>query len=366
MRVAIVGGGAGGLIAGLSLLRSRKGKDLAITIYEREPDAYTTLCGEGIRLETLERFRAFESKPYVAETFRGASWHFPGGVRIDVDDPCGTIERCDWIPAMAEEFRRQGGQYRTGEKISPERAEQLAKENDLVIGADGPGSQVRKVVGGHHDVMLGIQYRVERAGFATDRLQFHTDKRYSSEYAWVFPKGDILNVGLLADGPDSWPRLDAYMAEQGVHGKIVKKEAYPIGFNGTKVQKGNIVLIGDAGGLTNPVTKGGLAAIIYSTEILVDCVERDAISEYEQRIFAHPIMDRSFREGLVYLRKWSNEDFERMTRFAPKVMNAGDASASAKRAYWWPLLKTAAANPSKWNGMRVLSKAMGVSRRYSW
>ena len=33
-----------------------------------------------------------------------------------------------------------------------------------------------------------------------ERLEFYTDKDYSEEYSWVFPRGEIMNVGLLASG----------------------------------------------------------------------------------------------------------------------------------------------------------------------
>lgn len=365
MKVEIVGGGAAGCIVGLSLLKSRRGHEIDVTIREREAEAYTTLCGEGIRLATLDRFRAFDSRPYVAESFVGAAWHFPGPVTVNVDDPCGTIERCDWIPAMAAEFQKLGGKYVTGEKVTPDRARELAAQCDLLVGADGPGSQVAKLTPEHrHTTMLGIQYRVERGGYHTDRLQFHTDKRFSSEYSWVFPKGDILNVGLLADGDDPWSRLDAYMAQQGVAGKVVKKEAYPIGFSGRNVQKGNVVLVGDAGGLTNPVTKGGLAAIIHAAEVLTACVEEDRLFEYGPRIARHPISSRKFDDAVAIMRKWSDADFARLAKHAPRVMTVG--AGSAKRKYAWPLVKALATNPGKIRDVLVLADAMGLSREYSW
>lgn len=365
MKVEIVGGGAAGCIVALSLLASRRGAEIDVTVREREPEAYTTLCGEGIRIATLERFRAFDSKPYLAETFKGAAWHFPGPVTVNVDDPCGTLERCDWIPAMSAEIVRRGGKYVTGEKVTPDRARELAASCDLLVGADGPGSQVAKLVPAHtHVTMLGIQYRVARDGYETDRLQFHTDKRFSSEYSWVFPKGDILNVGLLADGPDPFSRLDAYMAEQGVAGKVVKKEAYPIGFSGRNVQQGNVVLVGDAGGLTNPVTKGGLAAIIHASEVLTDCVERGAIHEYGARIDRHPISSRGFDAAVEVMRRWTNADFEALARHAPRTMTVG--AGSAKRRYAWPLATALATNPRKIRDVWRLMDAFGVSREYSW
>jgi len=362
-----VGGGIAGVITGLELLNGKHAGEYDVTIFEREAAAHTTLCGEGLSHETLSRFTAFDSMPYVAETFPGAVWFFPGDVRVRIDQKCYTMARERWIPAMAEAFQKLGGTYKTGVKVTPPDVERLAKEYDLVVGADGPGSQVRKHVGGEHETLLGIQYRVARNGWSGDRLEFYTDKRWSPEYAWVFPRGDILNVGLLVEGDGKdWERLDAFMKDRGVTGKILKREAYPIGFFGTRLARDNVVLIGDAAGLTNPVTKGGMAAIIYAAEILAEKVKADRVHEYEAAIRGHPITDASFGEAVRIIRRWSNRDFERLARLAPSEMVVGEGRLSAKKRYALPLLATMAMNPGKVRDLQVLAKAMGVSRKYSW
>lgn len=368
--IRIVGGGFAGVVTALELLAGRHAGDYRITIYEREAAAHTTLCGEGLSHATLEQFTAFDWRPFVAEEFPGASWAFPGGVRVLVNQRCYTMARERWIPAMARAAEKLGATYLTGEKVTPERVREMSREADLVIGADGPGSQVRKVVGGLHETCLGLQYRVERSAYETDRLEFVTDKRWSPEYAWIFPRGDMHNVGLLADPAlpmdENWRRLDAFAAVQGVQGKVLKREAYPIGFFGTTVQSGNVVLVGDAAGLTNPITKGGMAAVVYAAEILAACVQEDRVEHYETRIRSHPLATPEFRDALAVIHRWTNRDFERLARFAPPTMTVGEGVASARRRYLGPMLVAMAMNPGKVRDLDVLARAMGVSRRYSW
>ncbi len=368
--VAVVGGGAAGLITTLQLLNGPHDTgDLDVVVFEREESPYTTLCGEGISHKTLKRFGAFDSFPYVAEAFPGAAWMFPGDVTVYVDEPCYTLERSSWIPAMAKEAQGLGAEYRTGVKVSPERALELSEEFDLVVGADGPGSQVRRTMDGAEiTTVLGIQYRVAESDYETDRLEFITDKRFSPEYSWVFPKGDILNVGLLAGqgGAQAWDDLDAFMEHMGVGGEIVKREAYPIGFFGNKLQEGNRVLVGDAGGLTNPVTKGGLTAIIYASDILASCIAEGEPGTYGKRVFDHPITDPSFRQAVETIERWSNEDFRKLTRFAPSEMRVGSNGSSARMKYLGPFLLTLATNLGKAKDLNTLAKAMGLSNQYSW
>lgn len=364
--VRIVGGGFAGVVTALTLLNGDHATDCNVTIYEREAQAHTTLCGEGISEETLRFFNAFDSKPFVAESFEEVSWFFPKDKEVRVHQKGHTMARESWIPAMAEECERLGASYRTSTKIAPELLSQLSREADVVIGADGPGSVVRKHVGGHHQTMLGIQYRIAREGRIPERLEFYTDKKYSPEYSWIFPRGDIQNVGLLAtgDGHD-WERLDAFRKDKQVTGKVLKREAYPIGFFGDRVQKDNVVLVGDAAGLTNPITKGGMAACVHAADVLARCLKEDKLAEYEARIMSHPLTEPSFAPALRALRGWSNADYARLTKLAPDVIHVKPGQ-STERKYWWTMLRTLASNLDKVGDIRTVARAMDVSRRYSW
>ena len=359
----IIGGGFAGVVTALTLLD--RVPDTKVTVYEREPAAHTTLCGEGLSEDTLRAFKAFDSRPYIAETFEEASWWF-GRHEFRIHQRGHTMARERWIPAMAQAVVERGGTYTTGAKLGIEDVERLAGDADVVVGADGPGSVTRKWVGGEHQTMLGIQYRVAREGRVPDRLEFFTDKTYSPEYSWVFPRGEIMNVGLLAYGDgDDWARLDRFMKDKDVSGKVLKREAYPIGFFGTRVQKDNVVLVGDAAGLTNPITKGGMSAVVYAADVLARCLADGRIEDYAARIAAHPISHPSFAPALAALRRWTNEDLARVLRFAPETIHVVPGR-STERRHAARLAATLLANPRAAREMLHVSRAMGVARAYSW
>lgn len=362
--VRIVGGGFAGVVTALTILDRVPGAK--VTVHEREAAAHTTLCGEGLSEDTLRAFRAFDSRPFVAETFDEASWWFPGGKEFRIRQRGHTMARERWIPAMAEAVVERGGAYIAGSKVSAEDVQRMAREADVVVGCDGPGSVTRKVVGGRHETMLGIQYRVRREGRIPERLEFYTDKAYSPEYAWAFPRGDILNVGLLAagDGQD-WDRLDRFMKDKVLTGKVVKREAYPIGFFGDKVQEANVVLVGDAAGLTNPITKGGMSAVVYAADILARCLAEGRLQDYAARIAAHPISHPSFAPALAALRRWSNEDLARVLRFAPERIDVVPGR-STERRHALRLAASLLLSPREARAMRHVATAMGVARAYSW
>jgi len=366
--IRIVGGGLAGMVTALQLQASQpEDADYRITVYEASSEPYTTLCGEGISHLNLSRFKAFDNQKHVAQAFRGAHWWLPDGKLLEVKQKCYTIERATWIPAMAEQFQKAGGTLVLDHKVTPAEARELAAKSSVLIGADGPGSVVRKTLipDAKVDIKLGIQYRVKDSPYRTEWLEFFTDKRYCSEYAWVFPKGDILNVGLLADDPQGdWKRLDAFLRDKKVDGKVAVREAYPIGFSGTKVQQGNVLLVGDSGGMTNPVTKGGICATILGSEILADCIAQDQLASYNGRIMGHPIMNPSFRGAIQFIVRCDNDRITRYSKHLPDVVRVGDDEPKGK--YFAAVLKAGLYNLRDMPDLLNIYRALALSKDYSW
>ncbi len=362
--IRIVGGGFAGIVTGLQILTRDPEAGHKVTVYEARDRVSTTLCGEGLSQVALSKmdFPGFDHTPYIAHRFAGVEWYLANGKHVVVPDLCFTMDRSRWIPAMAEHLERLGGKIATGKKVSKADAQHLP--GDLVVGAEGPGSRVRDLVGCTVRLRLGIQYRIQETGFETDRLIFVTDKRYSPEYSWVFPRGDVDNVGLLAqeDGKD-WDRLDRFMAAWGVGGRKVKREAYPIAFNGTKQQNGRFVLIGDAGGQTNPVTKGGMAAAVYASGLLAQCVKDGKVDEYGPKVANHPIMDSSFRKAVAVIEASSNRKLERWAKLLPMEFSIGPRKEGVS---WGVVARTAFMNPFSMRSFYHLYRAMALSRVYSW
>jgi hypothetical protein len=108
-----------------------------------------------------------------------------------------------------------------------------------------------------------------------------------------------------------------------------------------------------------------MAAVIHAASILSKCIKDARLHDYEAAIRAHPLCEPSFRPALAALRRWTNEDFARVTRLAPPLVHVTPGVSTEKR-YLGRFLASLALNLDKVQDMRTVSRALGVSRRYSW
>ncbi len=360
VQAVVVGGGLAGTITALNL-QAAGVED--IRVLERQPKIGTTACGEGLSAATLERLGPiFDAQPYIDRTFRGARWAFPG-TRVTIHWRCHTMAREEWIPAMADAVGDRGGTVETGVKIT---AADLAElEADVIIGADGPGSQVRRRMGADVKTRLGLQLRVATA-HDTPWLEFVTDKRFSQEYAWWFPRSDTHNVGLLAEGDGrDWDRLEAFLEHLGLEGRIVRRESYPIAYGGTRFvsRDGRYALIGDAAGLTNPVTKGGMAAIIHAAPLLARAAAAGRLTDYQRDLSRHPLTHGCFERSLRRLRRWDNDRIASVLRPAPSELIVGGPDRSRMVRVG---ARVVARRPWLAASAKTFYDAGRLSLRYSW
>jgi digeranylgeranylglycerophospholipid reductase len=348
MNITILGAGPGGLITGLKLLEA----GFKPTIIEKRDEIVSTLCAEGLSKETLERVPYGPWDNYAFQTFDHATFIFPSGQKAHVEKPCYTMDRTSWFHAMAEKFKEEGGSLILGKNIDEEAFKEL--KFDVLIDATGPLSWIsRKIVGNKLQIKPGVQYRM-KLDYEFDGMEFFLDKKYSDEYSWIFMKGDTANVGLLG----SLAQLDKFIADKELKGEIIKKEGYNIPFFGEKLQKDNILLTGDAAGITNPLTKGGMACCIFAAEIIVDCIKEGKIEEYEQKLKAHPVLAKEYETALGYFQEMSNDDLDKIGNMV-NGENLTHMSLGLKA-------KMLAFAITKREKMETLLKAVSYCNKYSW
>jgi geranylgeranyl reductase family protein len=137
----------------------------------------------------------------------------------------------------------------------------------VLVGADGVSSVVRRF-GGYRRIKTLIKTISADIPF-TFKKELTFDLSYTKGgYAWIFPKGDKINVGWGASSGSFRKReaqffriLDDYGFPRPLN---IYKWAYPVFTNPESLTWRNTLLIGDAASLVNPATGGGIYNAVQS------------------------------------------------------------------------------------------------------
>jgi geranylgeranyl reductase family protein len=196
------------------------------------------------------------------------------------------IDRRAFDAALVTRAEQAGAQTWFGLSLRAIDADGTARLSDgsrlstrVIIGADGPRSAVGAAVGIENTVLAETRQMTVPLLMPFEETDIFLSHKLPGGYAWLFPKGDVANLGL--GGDPRWrsrfkPLLDdvhAQLAAQGRVGRAVLSHtggAIPSGGMLEPVATlgpAQVLLAGDAAGLTNPITGAGILAAVISGEM---------------------------------------------------------------------------------------------------
>jgi digeranylgeranylglycerophospholipid reductase len=193
----------------------------------------------------------------------------------------------------------------------------------IIIGADGASSKTARILGllKKREYIKAFQYKFNKNDInfnESEWLCMTMDEVFKGGYGWVFPRGDEYNVGI--GGPQGNIKLlNDYCKSQNFDINKKKKlnaGLVPYNFDFSSRSRNGALIIGDAGGLTNPVTGGGIHSAMFSgkkaAELVNNALEQEnysIVKKYdsiiEKTMFLHPI----HRKTAGYFKKWTNKDW---------------------------------------------------------
>ena len=145
-------------------------------------------------------------------------------------------------------------------------------KTDILLGADGPLSQVAKTAGLYNNrkFFIGIQATVQ-GKFDSKKYQTYFGSVAPGFFAWIVPESStIARIG-LATRKNTRAYFEKFIKNKG---KVIALQSgiIPIYDKNQKVQKNNIYLAGDAATFCKATTGGGLVPGLKSANILADCI----------------------------------------------------------------------------------------------
>ncbi|MDQ7783865.1 MAG: geranylgeranyl reductase family protein [Desulfomonilaceae bacterium] len=256
--------------------------------------------------------------------------------KVSTDSPGYTIDRPRLDRSLAREAAAAGATVLSAAGL-------VRRENDcwvlrsdgrevttrpsVVIAADGALSTVASLLGMRRpEVLLGVQVEAPLAQPQAGTFVF-LDPRIVGGYGWLFPKGNTANVGIgMEPGSGTAPRrvLDAMLETIAGLGLIrpgrLARSSGVIAVSGLRrdLVVGNVILCGDAAGLTHPITGAGVPQAAFSGHLAgvsaaaaVKSGDGKYLHDYELEIRGRyaGILGHALAKRRVMKSKWRDPDF---------------------------------------------------------
>ncbi|GIE81271.1 drug:proton antiporter [Actinoplanes philippinensis] len=353
--VIVVGAGPGGSAAAYHLARH----GVRVLLLEKTEFPREKVCGDGLTPRAVRQLIRMG-----VDTSEKAGWLqnrglrvIGGGVRLELDWPelasfpnYGLVRtRMDFDDMLARRAVEAGALLRTGVNVTGP----VQNDDGYVIGVEakvGPGKEPAQFraplvitadgVSGKFPLALGLAKRDDRPLGVAVRRYYHSAVKADDDYleswlelrsaqdparllpgyGWIFGLGDgRVNVGLgilnssdafgktnyrhlltdwLGSTPEEWGLRDEDNADGPTLGA-----ALPMGFNRVPHYTRGVLLVGDSGGMVNPMNGEGIAYAMESgemaAEVAVQALARPFGPERERALQAYPA-ELSLRFGGYY------------------------------------------------------------------
>jgi geranylgeranyl reductase family protein len=205
--------------------------------------------------------------------------------------------------AVVRERRAVRGLADNGAGVRVKLADGTAVTARVVIGADGSAGVTARHVGAEFaQVDLGLEVELPVPGPVGSRWAHRMLVDWGpvpGSYGWVFPKGDLLTVGVIAArgrGEETRRYLRRFLDRLGLAGI---EPAHDSGHltrcrsAGSPLRRGRVLVAGDAAGLLEPWTREGISFALRSGALAgevaaaaVDAGAEDVLNEYAVRVGA--------------------------------------------------------------------------------
>jgi digeranylgeranylglycerophospholipid reductase len=291
--VLVVGAGPAGSRAAEV---AAEGGASVLLVEKRKKIGTPVQCAEFLHKKVVRRLEV-PSKA-IAQEVEGMVTHLFGGIKATSKAPGCVLYRDQFDAFLSERAVRAGaklsldtlavepvmgdkrGDGPVGAVLEHGRTGRREKVwAKVIIGADGPSSLVGSWIAQENEEILVAHQRTVKLNAPLEFTEVYLHPDYPGGYGWLFPKGKFANVGVgversLGGRPGSALR-DLVTALGDRIGTMVSKTAGHIPVGGPlRTVVGSVMLVGDAGGFTHPITGGGIQQAVETGALAGDAAAR--------------------------------------------------------------------------------------------
>lgn len=364
LKTAVLGGGPGGLTAALELLR----RGQAVTLFERGRIGEGIHCGECL-FDSFGRLGAppaAVSLPVRRLLFRIEQEHERP---LKNFERLWMVDRRLWQQGLARQAVSLGLDLRENTRIHGADLAGLADRFDYVVDASGAPSVTSVAYGFAPEYLDGCFVAVQQVlqgDFSSYRnalkVGFLPD---THGYYWVFPKDDTtanvgvaLNIGEVRKGRDLKAMMTSVIRREELQDAVVLKRVAGIlpAKVVTQVRHGNILLVGEAAGLTSPLHGEGIDLACVSAQLAADSIlgGEEALQQYDAKL--RELVEEKWRKEKLIVDFWQSITFQRFDALV-RALCTEDKLLFARTT-----LKSPAMMQYAWQWLRY-QRAAGSARR---
>jgi geranylgeranyl reductase family protein len=302
--VAIIGAGPAGLAAASAAAAAGA---RTIVLERAEHPRYKT-CGGGLIGASRAAAAGLIEVP-ARDEIRSATVTLRGGheyTRTEPEPMLAMVIREEFDTALLDRAARSGAvireraQVRAVDQGGGHATARLADGTEItarsIIGADGSAGITARHVGTEFDqVDLGLELEIavpdRVAAQWAGRVQLDWGKIPAS-YGWLFPKGDLLTVGVIAargQGEATRAYLREYVTRLGLSSFRAIRDSGHLTrcrTDRSPLRSGRVIVAGDAAGLLDPWTREGISFALRSGALAGQYAAKDDLDGYVAAIGA--------------------------------------------------------------------------------
>ena len=389
--VAVVGAGPAGSNAAYECAKN----GYKVIILEEDPVVGVPVqCGEGLSCFALQHLDLKPNDEFVSANISRLRVIFTNGNWISVHDGGYELDRDKFDQFLVKRATDAGSDLYTSARVIEFNSEDkilkltykkkiIFVKAKIIIGADGPKSNIAAWSGllqkeEWRDKLIRA-YELKMEGVEVNGFDMYFDVNIAPDgYLWVFQKGDnIANVGIATTAKDSANRLDRFIQQKKIDGKVIGKTAGAIPYKGPleKTYADGVLIAGDAAGSTNPVFLGGISTAMQTGSLAgktaVESLKADDysagfLSRYQKKWMKLPLADKSLLEAAKVMHAFTPEMWEKMGELVGKsdvtnITALGKLRVMLKAFYpkYWSLIPVV-------RHMPTVMKAFSITRKWGW